>query len=260
MSWPTAQGIRLVTPGKGKGLHQREPAAKYLTPNENASDISRSTVLLDNSCLLRRLPRPAALCGQDRSPLRLDRHAPEQTTASTKPPSSSSFSVFEGLYEDGLSNEDLDRILLKEKNQAYFHFIYACPICTATIWGLEAYRSRPDRFYGLKGRIDLRLRPVQGTPPATLQRRLRRPSHRHQHPRPKLDCPSHRKDEPLRETTRRTAITPLSVNARGDESAPELPRCLKHCWPWRRASRHRLRAPRRMCRLQRRRWPAHENP
>ncbi len=60
------------------------------------------------------------------------------------------YSVLEGLYEDGLSNKDVDQILIKKENQGYFHFIYACPVCGATIWALEAYRSRPERFYGLK--------------------------------------------------------------------------------------------------------------
>lgn len=60
------------------------------------------------------------------------------------------YSVLEGLYEDGLSNKDVDRILLKNEKQRYFHFIYACPVCGATIWALEAYRGRPERLYGLK--------------------------------------------------------------------------------------------------------------
>ena len=60
------------------------------------------------------------------------------------------YSVLEGLYEDGLSNEDVNQILMKKENQSYFHFIYSCPICGPTIWALEAYRSRPERFYGLK--------------------------------------------------------------------------------------------------------------
>ena len=61
------------------------------------------------------------------------------------------FSVLEGLYQDGLTNEDVDQILRKtDPEAAYEHFIYACPICTATIWGLQAYRSRPERLYSLK--------------------------------------------------------------------------------------------------------------
>ncbi len=61
------------------------------------------------------------------------------------------YSVLEGLYEDGVSNQDVDQILMKKDKQCYFHFIYACPICTATIWALQAYRSRPDAFYSMKG-------------------------------------------------------------------------------------------------------------
>jgi hypothetical protein len=60
------------------------------------------------------------------------------------------FSVLEGLYADGLSNADVDQILMKREGESYFHFIYACPICTATIWALETYRARPEKFYGLK--------------------------------------------------------------------------------------------------------------
>lgn len=59
------------------------------------------------------------------------------------------YSVLEGLYEDGLTNRDVEQILLK-KGTSYFHFIYACPICTATVWALEAYRSRPEHLYSLK--------------------------------------------------------------------------------------------------------------
>ena len=60
------------------------------------------------------------------------------------------YSVLEGLYEDGLSNKDVDQILMKKEKQTYFHFIYSCPVCGATIWALEAYRGRPEQFYGLK--------------------------------------------------------------------------------------------------------------
>lgn len=60
------------------------------------------------------------------------------------------YAVLEGLYEDGLSHQDVAQILLKKEKQSYFHFIYACPICTPTIWALETYRARPERFYGLK--------------------------------------------------------------------------------------------------------------
>lgn len=59
-------------------------------------------------------------------------------------------SVLEGLYEDGLSNKDVDQILLRKERQTYFHFICSCPVCDATIWALEAYRGRPQGFYGMK--------------------------------------------------------------------------------------------------------------
>lgn len=42
------------------------------------------------------------------------------------------------------------RILMKKEGQTYFHFIYACPVCNATIWALQAYQARPDYFYGVK--------------------------------------------------------------------------------------------------------------
>ncbi len=60
------------------------------------------------------------------------------------------YSVLEGLYEDGLSSQDVDQILMKKDKQCYFHFIYACPICNPTIWALQAYRARPEQFYGMK--------------------------------------------------------------------------------------------------------------
>ncbi len=60
------------------------------------------------------------------------------------------FSVLEGLYEDGLSNKDIDQVLMRNEGEMYFHFIYGCPLCTESIWAFETYRSRPDRFYALK--------------------------------------------------------------------------------------------------------------
>lgn len=58
--------------------------------------------------------------------------------------------VLEGCFEDGLSTEDAAQILLRPEKEGYVHFVYACPICTPTIHALEAYRSRPARFYSLK--------------------------------------------------------------------------------------------------------------
>ena len=48
------------------------------------------------------------------------------------------------------TSQDVDQILLRREGQTYFHFITACPVCTATIWALEAYRGRPQDFYGMK--------------------------------------------------------------------------------------------------------------
>lgn len=60
------------------------------------------------------------------------------------------FEVLEGLYEDGVSNEDVDRILARKDGSGYRNFIYGCEICTATIQALEAYRARPAQLYGRK--------------------------------------------------------------------------------------------------------------
>ena len=60
------------------------------------------------------------------------------------------YSVLEGLYEDGLSNADVDQILLKNEGESYFNFIYSCPVCTATIQALQSYRNRPEHLYSLK--------------------------------------------------------------------------------------------------------------
>lgn len=60
------------------------------------------------------------------------------------------YSVLEGLYEDGLSNADIDQILRKHEGENYFNFIYSCPVCTATVQALQAYRARPAHLYSLK--------------------------------------------------------------------------------------------------------------
>ena len=60
------------------------------------------------------------------------------------------FGVLEGLFQDGVKSKEVDLILKQtEDGIAYEHFIYACPICMATIHALELYRDRP-RFYGIK--------------------------------------------------------------------------------------------------------------
>jgi hypothetical protein len=62
------------------------------------------------------------------------------------------YAVMEGCYEDGIATTNIDQILLMNTNVGYVHFVYACPICTPTIHALEAYRSRPKHFAGLKTR------------------------------------------------------------------------------------------------------------
>jgi hypothetical protein len=67
------------------------------------------------------------------------------------------FAVLEGLYRDGVSNEDLDHIIPPGKNgHDNFdpqHFVYACPLCHPAFEAFRLYRHRED-FYGFKGRVD----------------------------------------------------------------------------------------------------------
>lgn len=60
------------------------------------------------------------------------------------------YAVLEGCYEDGLSSNDVARILMRgPDNGAYIHFIYACPLCTPALHAFNAYRAQPP-FYGMK--------------------------------------------------------------------------------------------------------------
>jgi hypothetical protein len=63
------------------------------------------------------------------------------------------FAVLEGAYRDGLSDEHLAILLTRNEPAAYEYFIYACPLCSPSVAALEAYRSRPERFYSFKGDI-----------------------------------------------------------------------------------------------------------
>jgi hypothetical protein len=67
------------------------------------------------------------------------------------------FAVLEGLYRDGVSNDDVDRIIPPGENgKPRFdteHFVYACPLCHPAFDAFCLYRQR-DPFYGLKGRLD----------------------------------------------------------------------------------------------------------
>ena len=53
--------------------------------------------------------------------------------------------VMEGLYTDGVSNEDVDCIV-----QDRSHFVYTCPLCDPALQAFLSYRTRPN-FTGLKG-------------------------------------------------------------------------------------------------------------
>lgn len=60
------------------------------------------------------------------------------------------YSILEGLYEDGVSTEDVNQILMRRKGEHHFHFIYACPVCTAAVWAFEAYSLRPEKLHCVK--------------------------------------------------------------------------------------------------------------
>ena len=55
--------------------------------------------------------------------------------------------VLEGAFEDGLGNDEVDRILLRGAGgQGFQHFIDACPLCMPTINALQTYRQRAPIF------------------------------------------------------------------------------------------------------------------
>ena len=66
------------------------------------------------------------------------------------------FAVLEGLYRNGVSNEDVDLIIPPGKNgKGNFdpeHFVYACPLCHPVFEAFRLYRQR-EVFYGFKGRV-----------------------------------------------------------------------------------------------------------
>lgn len=55
------------------------------------------------------------------------------------------FAVLEGLYQDGVSNEVVDRILvLDEQTKFPANFVWACPACMPAYNAFRLYRGRPD--------------------------------------------------------------------------------------------------------------------
>jgi hypothetical protein len=54
------------------------------------------------------------------------------------------FAVLEGLYEDGVANADVDRILREDPATGHaMHFVYGCPLCTPALDAFRVYRVRP---------------------------------------------------------------------------------------------------------------------
>src|SRR3954462_8291362 len=66
------------------------------------------------------------------------------------------FAVLEGLYNDGVSNADVDLIIPSGNSGPKFdleHFVYACPLCHPAFEAFRLYRQR-ERIYGLKAAVD----------------------------------------------------------------------------------------------------------
>jgi hypothetical protein len=84
------------------------------------------------------------------------------------------FAVLEGLYRDGVSNEDVDLIIPPGTNgRPRFeleHFVYACPLCHPAYEALKLYRQR-EQFYGFKGHVDTLGTGLEGA----MAKRLRSP-------------------------------------------------------------------------------------
>ena len=67
------------------------------------------------------------------------------------------FAVLEGLYEDGVSTDDVERILAVDPktkaSRLEEHFVYSCPLCMPAFDAMVLYRSRQG-FYGRKDNAD----------------------------------------------------------------------------------------------------------
>src|ERR1051325_10656416 len=67
------------------------------------------------------------------------------------------FAVLEGLYRDGVKNDDVDVIIPPgQDGKAKFdneNFVYACPLCHPAYEAFCLYRQRQE-FYGLKSPVD----------------------------------------------------------------------------------------------------------
>ena len=64
------------------------------------------------------------------------------------------YAVLEGLYDEGVSTEDVDILLHQDPaTRQYSYFVYGCPLCMPAIDALQLYRGRP-KFYGRKEACD----------------------------------------------------------------------------------------------------------
>lgn len=64
------------------------------------------------------------------------------------------FAVLEGLYEDGVSNAVVDRMLEVDSiTKLPAWFVKGCPVCTPVLQALHVYRVRPT-LYGVKVETD----------------------------------------------------------------------------------------------------------
>jgi len=67
------------------------------------------------------------------------------------------FAVLEGLYRDGVKNDDVDLIIPPgNSGKPGFdneHFVYACPLCHPAFEAFCVYRRR-EMFFGLKAPVD----------------------------------------------------------------------------------------------------------
>lgn len=57
------------------------------------------------------------------------------------------FAVLEGLFEDGVPNKLVERVLEADAKGAYVNFVYGCPICMPAVEAFRAFATRWDTFY-----------------------------------------------------------------------------------------------------------------
>jgi hypothetical protein len=57
------------------------------------------------------------------------------------------FATLEGLYRDGVSQVDVEALLVRQPKGGYVNFIYTCPICMPVQGAIETYKLRPAINY-----------------------------------------------------------------------------------------------------------------